>query len=242
MQALRAVRRGFTLLELLVVVGIITVLLAILLPALSKVEETARRTQCASNLRQVALAFNLYCVQNRNHLPAPAWVLPDPADWVYWQSNRKLNESPVVSLLGSAPERVLRCPSDNLSVHKVWWTGPDPPYEPYPFSYLFNVRFKMRRVNLPALSNLIMLVEGDEKTIASGRWDPTLFAGPHSWEDLVGTRHDARRWTNWPNADLLDYPSRPDRNDRGNVAFFDTHVAFVSRAFTFSPPNFLPPD
>jgi prepilin-type N-terminal cleavage/methylation domain-containing protein len=43
--------RGFTLIELLVVVAIISVLIAILLPSLGRVKETARRTVCASNLR-----------------------------------------------------------------------------------------------------------------------------------------------------------------------------------------------
>jgi len=57
---LNSIRHGFTLVELLVVIAVISLLLSILVPSLGKARSMAKRTVCASNLRQIDLAVRLY--------------------------------------------------------------------------------------------------------------------------------------------------------------------------------------
>ena len=89
-------RRGFTLVELLVVLAIIAIILSILLPVMSRARAASRSITCLSNLRQLTLAFHLFAERNDGHFPDPAQTN------VSWEDSLKPYSSP----------RVFECPAD----------------------------------------------------------------------------------------------------------------------------------
>ncbi|MFH0964227.1 MAG: type II secretion system protein [Planctomycetota bacterium] len=86
-------KRGFTLIELLVVMVIIALLVGLLLPALGRAREEARKTQCRSNLRQIGLAMNMYTTDNKG------WT---PCGYGFWVGT-KYNHSTVNQNAGYGP-------------------------------------------------------------------------------------------------------------------------------------------
>ena len=93
--------KGFTLVELLVVIAIIGILAAVLLPALAKARESARRSACVSNLRQLGLVLNLYANENRDAFP----TLPDRPSAFIMEGSQIYPEF-------LSDVNVLGCPSD----------------------------------------------------------------------------------------------------------------------------------
>jgi prepilin-type N-terminal cleavage/methylation domain-containing protein len=111
--------KAFTLVELLVVIGIIGLLVAILMPALARARKEAQAVQCASNLKQIGYAIALYMNQNKGYIsrfsnstnwqnPAKKTEMIDPTNYdkAYW--------GVIYAVTGKLPKSLFSCPSAAL--------------------------------------------------------------------------------------------------------------------------------
>ena len=242
--------QGFTLPELLAVIAIIALLIAILLPALSRAREAANQVKCISNLRQLTIAFLIYANGNRGGFPSPSegdfgyTVLPQPHDWIYWQAGRDINQSGIALYLaarGDALKSLLRCPSYSFAPQD---TLPDPYLYSYEMNYLLDwnpyeaatpkyVPPRLQQVRRS--SEKIMLGEPDGRLLRTGAWIIGLggtIHGVSTWHAQVqlSIRHDQPPHVSDPYDGGASPPLlNPER--RGNVAFCDGHAEFVPRSF-----------
>jgi prepilin-type N-terminal cleavage/methylation domain-containing protein/prepilin-type processing-associated H-X9-DG protein len=100
-------RAGFTLVELLVVIGIIALLMAMLLPTLAGARRQSRSIQCASNIRQLCLALTGYAAENRQRFPVNA---QSPAPGTFW--HYPTSAGGYASMNGPTQNSVFTCPDD----------------------------------------------------------------------------------------------------------------------------------
>ncbi|MGA2498924.1 MAG: prepilin-type N-terminal cleavage/methylation domain-containing protein [Tepidisphaeraceae bacterium] len=230
-------RNGFTLVELLVVIGIIALLISILLPALQRAKEAANKVACLSNLRQLGIALASYNADNKGWFPhCAAGQMPE--DWVYWQPGRNLDDGRLVKYMGKKlnPKNYI-CPSDNTAESR-----PSGVYQySYSINYLITGYYTSAGPNQPytymetphkntqilSPSQKMLMVDESSSTIDDACWAPDHYMS--DGHNLISNRHDksAERSTD-PNY------------GRGNVLFADLHADFVDRKLNLYPTNWDP--
>ena len=201
-------RRGFTLIELLVVIAIIAILLAILMPAMSRVKEQGRRSTCLSNLRQLTLGWVMYADEYDDmlingdtgeygiHQDQTPWV---KADWRSGMSDRqkidaikegalwpyvkdiKLYKCPTVTKIvrGGVQEDIMRTYSVSDSMNCKGWTS----RSDMPGSVMIKKRLEIPN---PAY-RLVFVDDGGTITSALGGW--TVYVTEEKWWDPPPVRH-----------------------------------------------------
>ena len=249
--------RAFTLVELLVVVGIIAALISILLPALGKARDSAYRVKCMSNIRQISAAFVMYANENKGCFPFIG-SLHNPGskdlqeDWIHWRTPPAaggLRTSAIARYLSGdnpALELIFRCPADT---GERWQNAGTP--QIYRYSYSMNgymdprgpeetsdKTFRVRLGKIRNAADKTLILEESQQTINDGHWDGGHYSG-RTWQldfDRLSIRHDDHK------ADVtavitgaVSFPSK-----RGNAGFCDGHVEFVTRTFAHDPAHVVP--
>lgn len=116
-------KQGFTLIELLVVIAIIAILAAILFPVFTRARESAKRTACLSNLKQLGVAMMMYAQDNNDHYP--------PTNIYNWPFGDWNDDRPALGPRLLEPyiknSKIFFCPSNAYFSTTLFW-GPGKPY------------------------------------------------------------------------------------------------------------------
>ena len=192
--------RGFTLVELLVVIGIIAILIALLMPALGRARENARRIDCMSHMRQLTTAWVAYAQANKGHLVfAENW--PDEYSWAGpFNGDDAIRLGLLYPWVSDA--RVYQCPND--------------PVQKNLRSYSINTFCNGAVSGIPSVKNIIQIRQPSRTMVFLEEFDPR---GWNMGSFLLFSSGDL-----W-----IDYPVSW-HNRGANVSFADGHVEYFQWA------------
>jgi len=108
---MRLAKKAFTLIELLVVIAIIALLLSIIMPALQKVKDQARRIVCSSQMKQQSLALLMYAQENEEKMPMMTW---SGGQWL-WDVSYFTTD---IIIASGAARKIFRCPGNPVDTNR----------------------------------------------------------------------------------------------------------------------------
>jgi len=237
-------RSGFTLVELLVVIGIIAVLIGVLLPALNKARAAANRAVCLSNIRQLGMGILMYCNNNGGWFPTCAYWAENPGyeqypdDWIYWQANRNLDDSPIAKLLNARGERfkaLLRCPADNFDGRKPR-AGIVAGQGPYLYSYGMNDGLAANVKGFSARSKITIWRAQSQKILLTESFEQYNTAAVWSAAAELAWRHGSGRSRG---ANIFGEPGKK-MGTNVSAVFLDGHAEGVDDDFACNRFQYRP--
>ena len=179
---MKKTKKGFTLIELLVVIAIIAILAAMLLPALARAREQARRSVCISNLKQLGLALKMYSQDYKEFFPLASNAAIDDASTQSTVENLRLLYDAYISSVDT-----FTCPSDIKKNSSVGST--DPLYQKVSYAY---ARSLSEQVDTETVLMVDRAGENDDGVTAGagGRWNSGLLQGGDMTAGYVNHKND----------------------------------------------------
>jgi prepilin-type N-terminal cleavage/methylation domain-containing protein/prepilin-type processing-associated H-X9-DG protein len=249
-------RRAFTLVELLVVIGIIAILISILFPALNRTRDKARAVQCASNMRQLYLYCSMFAQDNKGNLPRPGINEPPSpqvdlyTSWAQDGPGRANFTSGALwrYIVGEQARRaIIFCPGDNGEQVRYGSITRVNSTEGRNFSYSMNAQLSPSpdRLDRPG-KRLGSVKYASEKIMwfeEIGPNDCWCLDPINNEDDTPSGRHAGQRYVNalrTGNRTSADYKSWL-RAGRGNHCFFDGHVELLSPGDIINHPAYYTP-